>query len=224
MTCGASVVTPSLQRWIARQPAWARVLVDAWHAGIRAFVAQRGCGDAAVASLRRAMVADVSERVAALRLDALSTPLERRLASELQAAWLAWCPQWIAARIHELDKADPELFLPESERRRLQSRRARAANAHQMQEARDVRVARDLLALMAGDAHGSLRWEPDAIARRLARRGPAPEVRRMADALVRLGAAEWWTTPSGRLWALELTHKGAVMARVVVPLRSKTAL
>lgn len=214
--CGRQdrVVTVSLMRWRGRLPAWAQRCCDAWVVALGDLDVRIGLADRALAQWRAIVIEDVGQQV-----DALAGDAQRLRAVEV--AWAEWYPVWVAARIeHERGRRE-ELFWSETEARERQAVRDRvrdrARKAEEHRASVDAARARDLLAMLQAAGDQMIRWEPAALARRLAPRGPHVDVAPLADMLVRAGAAEWRRRPDGRPWALLATGRPVEDVEMYLP-------
>lgn len=192
----------SVGRWLRRIPPHGREFAGAW---LLALEDVGTVSDAGVGRLRRAMVEDVRGQLQ--ELDGCGLVVGTPQWSSYVAAWCEFYPAWVAARLGDLRRDEPEVFISEAAARSLQSARDKAIDKGRKQAGRDAATGAALLALLRSDGPGVIRWEPEKIGRQLApkaRDDRLPNVAAMADALVRLGAAEWQNTPSGRRWALVL--------------------
>ncbi len=204
--------TESLERWERGLPEHGAHFARAWRVACERLVAQCGLDDESCKRLRDLAVTDVTEMVDALAdRDVVGRRArDRSEQRRVLAAWVQFYPRWVAARLGDLRRDDPDALASAVERSRRQSERDRAANAAWHRHENNVAVGGRLLAVLDSSPTGSVRWEPAKLARRVVRPGrgrqpsggPYAALDRMAAALVSCGAAVWETTPSGKRWAL----------------------
>jgi hypothetical protein len=200
------IATPSLLRWQRSLPQWAREMVTAWLVAIQEVARTRDIGERGVASLRRACVDDVRAQLEVLAIGA---------SRECLRAWCAWYPEYVAARLREIEEQDPALFMSEAERRELQSARDRESKREHDRVRAALKLGSRLLLAIDAQPGAAIRWEPGTLARVLAPRGPEPRLKPMAEALEGASLAVWHLTPSGKRWALALTKTGLEAARLL---------
>lgn len=180
------------KRWARSLPDHGKSFVDAWDRTI-ANVAQFSDNPNLLPALEREAKADVLDSV-------------EQLAGASRAvieAWCGWYAKWADSVVQDLVNREPALFRTVAEL----AEAAKAAKLAAQDRRRELDRGAALFRWLAKQPDGFAKWEPDRIARALVPRGPVPRVRPMADALVRLGAAEWSRWPSGQLRALRLTGK-----------------
>lgn len=193
--------TASVVRWSRKLPRAGVRMVEAWLVALEALAARRDLNVECVSRLKREMVEDVNTQLE-LFGDGVDVPHAQHVACV--EAWCTWYPAWVSGRIELLVADEPELFVSEAARRDAQSKRDKASRATGKRRDRDVATGKRLLAMLDDSGTGVIRWEPAKLSKRMApeARGKRPQVEKMAEALVRLGVAEWQTTPSGKVWAL----------------------